>query len=231
MIPLPWSDTRPILDTDALFGQMSQPVGPMSLPMPLWSDMTGMALNPWNDLDGRRRGFRRAILAVAVALLSAMAGPSHAETTAKDILVAVRTLGFVVHPPTGTVALAIVVDPALAQSTTDLQTVNTVLDGGIPIGAMVVRPVAIAVTELDRLADFRFVLVMGGVQSYRQAIFDRTRGRGIVTISTDFDCVRAGLCVLGVAAEPRVQVLVSRAACMAAAVEFLVAFRMMISEM
>jgi hypothetical protein len=78
---------------------------------------------------------------------------------------------------------------------------------------------------------FRFVLLIGDVQNYRQAIFERTRGQGIVTISTDLDCVRAGLCVMGVAAEPRVQVLVNRAASDAAAVEFMLAFRMMITEL
>ena len=152
-------------------------------------------------------------------------------TTDKDVLVAVRTLAFVVHPPAGAVPLAVVFDPAAPQSLAELQTVIGVLDDGTRVGAMTVHPVPVAITDLDQLSNYRFVLLIAGVQSYRQAIFDRTRGQGIVTISADLDCVRAGLCVMGVAAQPRVQVLVNRTAAAAAAVEFLLAFRMMITEM
>ncbi len=172
-----------------------------------------------------------AALASFAVMVLVYAPPALAETTAKDILVAVRTLGFVVDPPLGTVPLAVVFDPAQPQSAADLQTVIQVLDHGTRVGGITVQPVPVAITELDRLVGFRFVLLMAGVQSYRQVIFDRTRGQGVVTISTDLECVRAGLCVMGVAAQPRVQILVNRTASQAAAVEFLVAFRMMITEM
>jgi len=198
---------------------------------PLGSGVARMTLENRNKAGRRRRLFQRVALAWSVALLSAIPTPSPAETTAKDIMVAVRTFGFVVHPPTGEVLLAVVFDPTRPQSASDLQTVISVLDGGAHVGGMTVQPVPIPVTELNRLVGFRFVLLIGDVQNYRQAIFERTRGQGIVTISTDLDCVRAGLCVMGVAAEPRVQVLVNRAASDAAAVEFMLAFRMMITEL
>ena len=193
--------------------------------------MTALAAAKGHGVVWRRRRLMLVVLAWIFALLPGIASPCQAETTTKDILVAVRTLGFVVDPPVGDVPLAVVFDPTLPQSVAELRTVVAALDGASRIGAVTVHPLPVPVADLNRLTDFRFVLLVGGVQGYRQAIFEKTKGRGVVTISTDLDCVRAGFCVLGVAAQPRVQVLVNRLASQAAAVEFLVAFRMMITEL
>ncbi|MEI6558728.1 MAG: hypothetical protein WCO00_10000 [Rhodospirillaceae bacterium] len=167
----------------------------------------------------------------ALAALIVTPAPSRAETTVKDVLVAVRTLGFVANPPVGPVDLAVVFDPAQPLSLTDMKTVRTVLNTGIVIGTALVRPVPVPVTELDRLTGFRFVLLTDGLGPHVHTIADMTRGLGVLTISTDLSCVRGGQCVMGVASEPRVQVLVNRAASDAAAVRFAVSFRMMITEL
>ena len=172
--------------------------------------------------------------AVALAWLLAMVPgvpPAAAGTTVKDVLVAVRTIGFVVNPPTGAVELAVVFDPGRPDSVDEMKTALAALADGTRVGGATVHPVPLAVTELSPLKAFRFVLLTGGVSGYFQTVFDQTRGRGVLTMSTDLACVRAGQCVMGVAAEPRVQVLVNRAASQAAAVEFAVSFRMMITEL
>ena len=91
-------------------------------------------------------------------------------------------------------------------------------------------PVPLPLDQLNRITDFRFVLVTSGLEHQQQAIFERTRGSGTVTISTDLACVEAGWCVIGVNAEPRVQVLVNGKAAVAAGVQFDATFLMMIRE-
>lgn len=180
---------------------------------------------------GLATGARRAVLTAAVVLGCLLAIPVAAQTSPKDVQVAVRTLGFVANPPSGPVDLAILFDPAVPMSATDAQAAADTIGAGLRIGSATVRPVLLPVGELNRLAGFRFVLLTAGLEAHFEAVAEATRGRGILSISADFACVRAGRCVMAVASEPRVQVLVNRAASEAAAVEFAAAFRLMITEM
>jgi hypothetical protein len=177
-----------------------------------------------------------AALAISLLLTLPTTAPVRAEsgsgvTSTKAVLVAVRTLGFVLNPPTGAVDLAVVYDPSQPASLADLKTVTTTLTNGTAVGAAVVRPVPVPVAELSRIKSFHFVLLVGGLQPWFSTVADLVHGQGILTISTDLGCVRAGQCVMGVAVEPRVQVLVNRVAAQAAAVDFAVSFRMMITEL
>ena len=175
-------------------------------------------------------------LSVALVLaLSLAPQPLRAEAgqaaSVKNIQVAMHTLGFLTPPPSGPVDLAVLFDPAEPESVADLKTISEALERTPRAGAVPVRAVPLAVAELNRLAAFHFVLLTGGLRAYFPAVAEMARGRGVLTISTDLSCVRADQCVMGVAVEPRVQVLVSRRACEAAAVNFATSFRMMITEL
>jgi hypothetical protein len=153
------------------------------------------------------------------------------QLTDKTIQVAVRTIGFVVNPPVGSVPLAILYDPQNPESVADARTAVATLGSGLPVRAAVVTPELVPVGNLDRLRDYRFVLIMSGLQNRYDDIFEAARGRGALTISADAGCVRTGRCVMAVASEPRVEILVNQSVGRLNGVEFLAAFRMMISEM
>lgn len=172
-----------------------------------------------------------AALAATLLLACIPVGPALAQITAKDVQIAVRTIGFVRNPPNGPVDLAILFDPAVPVSAAEAQTATATIGGGLRVGAATVRGVPLSISDLSRLGSFRFVLVTTGLQSHFDNIFEATRGRGILSISVDMACARAGRCVMAVASEPRVQILVNRQASEACAVEFAAAFRLMITEM
>lgn len=181
--------------------------------------------------QGPAIGVKHAALAATLLLACSQAGPAFAQITSKDVQVAVRTIGFLRNPPNGPVDLAILFDPALPASAADARTAEATLGTGLRIGAATVRPVPVSVGELGRLGAIRFALITGGLQTHYGSIFEATRARGILSISADFACARAGRCVMAVASEPRVQILVNRQASEACAIEFAAAFRLMITEM
>jgi hypothetical protein len=74
------------------------------------------------------------------------------------------------------------------------------------------------------------IIVPEGQGGSHAAIAAAARGLHAVTLSTDMACVNSGNCVVGVAAEPRVEIVVSRAASGANGVSFAQAFRVMIRE-
>jgi len=172
-----------------------------------------------------------AVRLLLLIILWLVPSPLEAATSIEDILIAVRTIIFTDSPPSGKVPLAILFDSNQPQSVADLQTAVDVLDGGTQVGTLMVRAVPLPIDQLDRLSSFRFVLITSSLKDYQKDIFERSKGTGTVTISTDVECVKQGLCVMGVVSEPRVQILLSSSACLAAAVKFLIPFRMMIKEM
>jgi hypothetical protein len=183
-----------------------------------------------NKTAGGHRWAMAVMLCWILAELLIVPMPAMADIAAKAVLVAVRTFAFVGDAPNGAIDLAIAFDPADAVSRADMKTALDALSGDLQVGGLSVHPVPLPVSELDRLSAFRFVLITSGLQRYGAAIFTRTRGRGTMTVSADLDCVRDGYCVMGVVAEPRVEVVVNRAAAQAAAVTFDPNFIMMITE-
>ncbi len=180
----------------------------------------------------RTRRMRARLLALAMAALVLVAArPCPAQMTGRDVQVAVRTLGFIASPPSGAVGLAIVFDPAAPASVAESLVAQTVLGTGLRVGPATVSAVRVPVDDLARLSGLRFALLTNGLRPHFDRIFEATRRHGILSISPDFTCVRAGRCVMAVASEPRVQILVNREAARASAVEFDAAFRMMINEM
>jgi hypothetical protein len=167
----------------------------------------------------------------ALVLLPLLATTGLTETTTKDVLIVARTFSIIVDPPVGTVRLAVVYDPSVPESAADLRTIVGAIGDGINVEAMRIVGTPIQVSDLGKLANYRFVLLTGGLKGYYKAISNSIHGKGTLTISTDLECVRGGLCVMGVASQPRVQVLVNRAASEASGSAFLVSFRIMITEL
>ena len=174
----------------------------------------------------------RLLLIMSLIIFSPVqAQPAMAGATMKDVLIAVRTLGFVTNPPIGPVDFAVIYDPDIPESVTDKDTVYAVLDGGTDIGPAFVKTVPIQITDLSRIKEYRFVLLTSGIDSSISKINSLIRNSGILTISTNLSYVRSGKCVMGVESDPDVKILVSRTASEAASVTFATYFRMMITEL
>ena len=155
---------------------------------------------------------------------------SYAETSMKDIMVAVRTLGFVSNPPVGRIDFAVIYDPSNPLSVHDKDNAYAVLDGGTPVGQAIIRTMPFTISEIDRIKEFKFVLLTSGIDDYIPIISKVTKNSGILTITTNLEYVRKGYCVMGVVSEPTVKVLINRQIANNNGISFAVFFRMMIME-
>lgn len=173
----------------------------------------------------------RSFIAGMFAILL-LAGPTLAETTAKDVQVAAKTFGFTVPPLSGSVAVAIVFDAANADSQKDADALKGILGSGLKVGSATLTPVMVPVGQVDSaLGDAKVAFVTAGLAAQHEKIFAVTKAKKILSVSTDAACVQSARCVMGVKSEPKVEILINKAAAEASSVSFAPAFRMMISEL
>lgn len=168
----------------------------------------------------------RYLLPVAIA--AGVCGTAQAETSPKDVQVAVRTLRFLAEKPAEPVRIAIVHTPANPASLAEAEALMRTLGAG-SISGVAVEPVMMTNDALESLASVRLAFVTAGTAG-RAAVFAATRSAGVLSVSTDAGCAEAGECVMSVQAEPKVKIVVNSAAAKASGVEFKPTFRMMISE-
>jgi hypothetical protein len=174
-----------------------------------------------------RRPARRAA-ALLVAALVPLA-PACAETTAKDAQVIVKAIGFQAAKPGGDVKVAVVFAPDQPESVKDAEQAKAALEAA-KTPTLTPVPVLVPATQLSALDQCQLVFVTAGTAAVRDAVFEAAKARKLLTVSTDAACAQGGKCVMAVKSEPRVEILVNRAAAQASSVEFTTAFRMMISE-
>jgi hypothetical protein len=158
---------------------------------------------------------------VAALTAAAVAGVAHA-TSERDLQVMARAAGFVEGLPRGSVPVAIVDGPGA-------DAIVAAMGAGVAGGGVTLVPRKVAVGALAS-SGVRVIIVPEGQGAQHAAIAAAARGMHAVTMSTDMACVNSGNCVVGVSAEPRVEIVVSRAASTAAGVAFAQAFRVMIRE-
>jgi hypothetical protein len=145
-----------------------------------------------------------------------------ADTGPRELQVMARAVGFVDGLPRGIIDAAVVDGPGA-------EAVMAAMSGGVSAGGVTLIARRIAP---DRLAasGVRVIIVPEGQGALHAQIAAAARQLRAVTVSTDMSCVRSGRCVIGVAARPRVEIVVSRDAGRANEVSFAQAFRIMIRE-
>jgi hypothetical protein len=156
---------------------------------------------------------------------------SWAETTPKDMQVLGRALGFLEKPLTGSVVVGVVYAPGNSASEADLKAVQDTLAKGLKSGNVTLEAKAIPITALgSEINDLKVIFVTEGLSSQYEQIVAAIKDKGILSVTTDLGCVQAEKCAVGVKSEPKVEIIVSRAAAGAVGVAFSASFRMMIKE-
>lgn len=144
-------------------------------------------------------------------------------------MVAGRALGFLDNLGRGEVRVGVVYDPAVAQSAQQARGLEAGMDGGLRIGNHTLRPVMVPIGQVSGArVDVFFMTV--GLGAEGSAIGRVSRARKISCITFDLDQVRNGNCAMGVRAQPKIEVLVNRAAAAASGMELATVFRVMITE-
>jgi len=161
--------------------------------------------------------------ALATALLAAsIVGAAQANTTDRDLQVMARAVGFAEGIPRGALPVAVVDGP-------NADAVIAAMGAGVAGGGVTLQPRKVAASALAG-SGVRVIIVPEGQGGSHAAVAAAARSLRAVTLSTDMACVNSGNCVVGVAAEPRVEIVVSRAASSASGISFAQAFRVMIRE-
>lgn len=164
-----------------------------------------------------------------IALIACVSGTSaYAQMTRSAVAVGGRVVSFLQPPPSGPLIAAIVYEPGNDASEREARAIEHELGSGLKVGALSFRPRRVASNALGELAGARLAFVTRGT-NYRQ-VTSAANARSIVTISSDPACTLAGQCTVAIQSTPRVQIIVSRAACLAARIKFSAAFLMLVRE-
>jgi hypothetical protein len=165
---------------------------------------------------------RSSLFALMLAFAVLALGEARAQTDTRELQMIARAVGFVQGLPRGVIEVAVVDGPgadAVAQA----------MQGGVAAGGVTLLPRRVSIAQLSG-SGARVIIVPEGQGASHAAIAEAARGLHAVTLSSDMACVRAGYCVVGVAVQPRVDIVISRAAATAANVRFAQAFRVVFRE-
>lgn len=160
-------------------------------------------------------------------LLSLMAVPALADG-GREIQVAGRTLTFLESGPAGKVVFAIVYDASKPASVAEKDAIMAALGSGMAAGSATVVGKPVEAGAVSSAGDVGAFYMTRGVNYAAVGAF--AKGRKALSISSDMACVKSGACVMGVAAAPKVEIVVNSASAAAAGVKFKASFKMMIKE-
>lgn len=144
-------------------------------------------------------------------------------TSAKDLQVIARLISFMENGPKGTVEVA-VVDGAGADAAI------AAFGGGVAAGPVTLKAKKVAASALAG-SGAKVILVPEGQAANQAAVAAAAKALGALSISTDKSCAESGKCVASVQSDPKVEIVVNRAAATASKVSFQSAFRVMIKEL
>ena len=166
-------------------------------------------------------------LAVVTAGLLILPVQASADGT-REIQVAGRTLTFLDGGPTGKVVFGIVYDASKPASVAEKDEVMAALGSGMSAGAATVVGKPVEIGAIGSAGDVGALYFTHGVNyAVAGAV---AKSRKILSISSDMACVNSGACVMGVAASPKVEIVVNSATAAAVGAKFKAAFKMMIKE-
>lgn len=170
-----------------------------------------------------------AIFAGSLLWFSISFGDSVFATEALDVSVGLKTLPLLKNRITGPINMAIVFDPLNPESRADADGIKAFADDeGKGLGGERLIGMKVAVNDLAKLKGAKVVFVAKGVAADGlETVALVAAANGILSISTDLACVKAGKCVLGIVTRPTVEIYFSRSAASASHLGFSSSFIML----
>ncbi len=162
-----------------------------------------------------------------VAILGA-ASISQAQIATENVPSVARIFAFLSPPPSGVTTAAIIFDPASGASMSEAAQIEKALAEGLVVGSARLVPKRVSIASLANLRGVRVAFVTRGLHAHYTEI--GAASRGLLTITTDRDCVVAGKCVVGVSSGAQTEIIVSRTALRAAGIRFGAMFAMLAKE-
>ncbi len=181
--------------------------------------LSKLAMRPW-----------KAVATVCVFLVFIC--PSAHATDQLDISTGLKTLLLMTNRVSGLIAVAVVFDPANPESRMDAENIRSAIDSGNGVpGGLKMTAELVGYTSFLKSTDAKVAFLAKAIPvSSFDTISATAQSSGILTISTDLDCVKSGKCVLGIMSKPRVEIYYSPAAAEAAHINFAPAFIMLAKQ-
>jgi hypothetical protein len=133
----------------------------------------------------------------------------------------------------GTAVVAVLYNPASAESIADANNIKNALEHGM--GSLIevtLVPKLVSISELNQMTGSKIAFLAKEIPPDNfDAISSAAASSGILTISTDLRCVNANKCVLGVVFAPTVKIYYSRTAAEASHISFTPVFLMLIKRL
>ncbi len=168
---------------------------------------------------------RGLIRLAGVFLCALLAFPAQA-TSLLDVRIGLKTLRLLSNKPSGPLTMLVVYDPGNAASKQEAQSIVAEFGDGLRASSdVMVTASLLPVGELARHEDVKLVFVTAGLARSWDLL--QRQADGMLTITTDLDCVRADRCVVGIVSQPTVEIYYSRAAAEAQKIRFSDAFAML----
>ncbi len=170
-----------------------------------------------------------AVLVAIASFLCGLASPACAADKA-DLSVALKTLPLLTNKITGSAVLAVVYDPANAQSKADADALKTALDAGIEApGGIKITGLMVPLSDVGtKLSQAKLAFITTG--SCTDAVSAAAGSSSVLTITTDLECVKTNKSVLGVVSSPSVEIYYSKTAADLAKIGFAQAFTMLAKQ-
>ena len=175
-----------------------------------------------------RKYYLHWVMALALCMSLSCAHTAYA-TDEFDLSVELKTLPLLTNKISGTTVIAVIYNPAVPDSKTEANNIKELIDSGMEApGEVKLSARLVSTTDLSGLGDSKIGVVAKGACT--EEMSTAATAKGILTISSELDCVRAHRCIIGVISRPNVRIFLSRSAADAAHVEFSKAFIMLVKQ-
>jgi hypothetical protein len=179
--------------------------------------------------SGATDGWRGLCLALPILAASFGVHPADAASLSqKDIQILGKALGFLEPAPTGNASIAIAFDGADAASKQDAEAIASYFGGQLKVGGATVSPV---VKDVSQLSGGGFLAVIAAAGTKVEQVGAASKAMHVACVTADASAVQSGQCVMSVKSDPKVEILISRAAAAGANVQFGSAFLLMAHQL
>lgn len=152
-----------------------------------------------------------------------------ADLSQRDLQVLSRTLGFLDPPFSGTVKVGVVYDPEKTAGVINANEIMSILGNGLKVGTLNLLPVMVDIQQAGD-ANVDVLLLTAGNGSHAESLVSVVENRKIPCLTFDMEQVRVGNCMVGLQAQPKVEIVVNRSLAGKSGVSFASIFLMMIKE-
>lgn len=171
---------------------------------------------------------------LVICMLALVFAPSVTlATDATDIATGLSTLPLMTGRAYGTVPIAVIYDPANEESKADAQNIMKSLEQGIGVPrGLSIDANLVSITEISQLQGTKVAFLAKDINEDRvDSVCEAAGKNGILTISTNINCVRANRCILAVITKPRIQIYYSPVAAEASHISFAPEFIMLVKQL